>query len=114
MIDRLASAGKKVFADLKMHDIGNTVARGVESIAKSGATFVTVHAYPQTMKAAVEGRGTSSLKILAVTALTSYNDADLQEAGYRLGVAALVDSRAQQAQAIGVDGLVFSGPEGTR
>src|SRR6185295_18367847 len=81
LVRKLADAGKKVFADLKMHDIGNTVARGVESIAKSGATFVTVHGYPQTMKAAIEGRGSSSLKILAVTVLTSYNNTDLQEAG---------------------------------
>ena len=56
---QLASAGKKVFVDLKLHDIGNTVARGVESVATLGATFLTVHAYPQTMKAAVEGRAGS-------------------------------------------------------
>jgi orotidine-5'-phosphate decarboxylase len=111
LIRRLADAGKKVFADLKMHDIGNTVTRGVESIASSGASFVTVHAYPQTMTAAVEGRGESSLKILAVTVLTSYNDSDLHAAGYRLGVSALVEARAQQAKAIGVDGLVCSGEE---
>jgi orotidine-5'-phosphate decarboxylase len=111
LIRKLADAGKKVFADLKMHDIGNTVTHGVASIAKSGATFVTVHAYPQTMTAAVEGRGTSSLKILAVTVLTSYNDADMQEAGYGLGVSALVEKRAHQARAIGVDGLVCSGAE---
>src|SRR6201746_2678196 len=49
LIRKLADAGKKVFADLKMHDIGNTVASGIESVAKLGATFVTVHAYPQTM-----------------------------------------------------------------
>ena len=55
LVRKLADKGKKVFIDLKLHDIGNTVARGVESIAKLGATFLTVHAYPQTMKAAVEG-----------------------------------------------------------
>ena len=104
-------AGKKVFADLKLHDIGNTVARGVESIAKSGATFLTVHAYPQTMKAAVEGRAGSDLKILAVTVLTSYDDGDLHAAGYRLGVSDLVEARAQQAQVLGVDGLVCSPEE---
>ena len=83
---QLADAGKKVFVDLKLHDIGNTVARGVESVATLGATFLTVHAYPQTMKAAVEARAGSDLKILAVTVLTSYDDGDLHAAGYRLGV----------------------------
>src|ERR1700710_2425553 len=112
LIRKLADAGKKVFADLKMHDIGNTVTRGVESIAKSGATFVTVHAYPQTMKAAVEGRAGSGLKILAVTVLTSYDDGDLYAAGYRLNVADLVEARAQQGQVLGVDGLVCSPEEG--
>src|ERR1700753_4443250 len=102
----LTGAGKKVFLDLKLHDIGNTVARGVESVAALGATFLTVHAYPQTMKAAVEARGGASLNILAVTVLTSYDDGDLREAGYRLGVSDLVESRARQAQTIGVDGLV--------
>ncbi|MGQ0681241.1 orotidine-5'-phosphate decarboxylase [Bradyrhizobium sp.] len=110
LIGRLADRGKKVFADLKLHDIGNTVARGVESIAKSGATFLTVHAYPQTMKAAVEARG-PNLKILAVTVLTSYDDGDLHAAGYRLNVSDLVEARAQQAQVLGVDGLVCSPEE---
>ena len=59
LVRQLAGAGKKVFVDLKLHDIGNTVARGVESVAKLGATFLTVHAYPQTMKAAVEARAGS-------------------------------------------------------
>ncbi|WP_454641707.1 orotidine-5'-phosphate decarboxylase [Bradyrhizobium liaoningense] len=111
LIGKLAGEGKKVFADLKMHDIGNTVMRGVESVARLGATFLTVHAYPQTMKAAVEGRGGSSLKILAVTVLTSYNDDDLHAAGYRLGVSDLVEARAQQAQVLGIDGLVCSPEE---
>lgn len=110
LVRQLADRGKKVFIDLKLHDIGNTVARGVESIAKSGATFLTVHAYPQTMKAAVEARG-PSLKILAVTVLTSYDDGDLHAAGYRLNVSDLVEARAQQAQVLGVDGLVCSPEE---
>jgi len=112
LVPQLVSAGKKVFVDLKLHDIGNTVARGVESVARLGATFLTVHAYPQTMKAAVEGRAGSDLKVLAVTVLTSYDDDDLHAAGYRLGVSDLVAVRAQQAQLMGVDGLVCS-PEET-
>src|SRR5271155_2833812 len=108
LIRQLLDKGKKVFADLKLHDISNTVARGVESVAKLGATFLTVHAYPQTMKAAVEGRAGSGLKLLAVTVLTSYDDGDLHAAGYRLGVSDLVEARAQQAQVLGVDGLVSS------
>jgi orotidine-5'-phosphate decarboxylase len=111
LVRQLADGGKKVFVDLKLHDIGNTVARGVESIAALGATFLTVHAYPQTMKAAVEGRAESGLKILAVTVLTSYDDGDLHAAGYRLGVSDLVEARAQQAQVLGVDGLVCSPEE---
>lgn len=112
LVRKLADQGKKVFIDLKLHDIGNTVARGVESIARLGATFLTVHAYPQTMKAALEARAGSNLKILAVTVLTSYDDADLHAAGYRLGVSDLVEARARQAQALGIDGLVCS-PEET-
>jgi len=108
---KLADQGKKVFLDLKLHDIGNTVARGVESVARLGASFLTVHAYPQTMKAAVEARAGADLKILAVTVLTSYDDGDLHAAGYRLGVADLVEARAQQAQVLGVDGLVCSAEE---
>jgi orotidine-5'-phosphate decarboxylase len=111
LVRQLADAGKKVFVDLKLHDIGNTVARGVESVASLGATFLTVHAYPQTMKAAVEGRAGSGLKILAVSVLTSYDDGDLHAAGYRLGVADLVEARAQQAQVLGVDGIVCSSEE---
>src|ERR1700744_811737 len=111
LVRKLTDQGKKVFLDLKMHDIGNTVARGVESVAKLGATFLSVHAYPQTMKAAVEARAGSSLQILAVTVLTSYDDDDLHAAGYRLSVADLVVARAQQAQVLGVDGLVCSPEE---
>lgn len=111
LVGKLADQGKKVFLDLKLHDIGNTVKQGVESISKLGATFLTVHAYPQTMKAAVEGRAGSDLKILGVTVLTSYNDDDLHAAGYRLGVSELVEARARQAQVLGVDGLVCAPEE---
>jgi orotidine-5'-phosphate decarboxylase len=111
LVRPLNDAGKKVFVDLKLHDIGNTVARGVDSLKALGATFLTVHAYPQTMKAAVEARAESSLKILAVTVLTSYDEADLHAAGYRMGVSDLVAERARQAKALGVDGLVCSPEE---
>src|SRR6202167_4814891 len=97
LVRALAGAGKKVFVDLKLHDIGNTVARGVESVASLGATFLTVHAYPQTMKAAAEARA-GSLRILAVTVLTSYDDADLADAGYDATVPVLVAERAAQAR----------------
>jgi orotidine-5'-phosphate decarboxylase len=107
----LVRAGKQVFADLKLHDIGNTVGKGVESVATLGATFLTVHAYPQTMKAAVEARAGSPLRILAVTVLTSYDDADLAAAGYASTVGPLVARRAAQAREIGVDGLVCSAEE---
>ncbi len=107
----LIAAGKQMFLDLKLHDIGNTVAKGVESVAQMGAKFITVHAYPQTMKSAVEGARGSSLEILAVTVLTSFDDADLKEAGYRTNVAELAALRAQQARDLGVHGLVCSPEE---
>lgn len=102
---------KRVFLDMKLHDIGNTVSKGVEAVARLGVTFLTVHAFPQTMRAAVEARAGSNLRILAVTVLTSYDDIDLAESGYAMGVDALVARRAQQAQEIGVDGLVCSAEE---
>jgi len=107
----LIGAGKQVFLDLKLHDIGNTVIKGVESVAELGATFLTVHAYPQTMKAAAEGKRGSRLRILAVTVLTSYDDADLAAAGYELNVRELAAARAAQARDIGIDGLVCSAEE---
>jgi orotidine-5'-phosphate decarboxylase len=107
----LVQAGKGVFLDLKLHDIGNTVAHGVESIARLGATFLTVHAYPQTMQAAVAAKAGSGLKLLAVTVLTSYDDIDLHEAGYALGVDELVADRAKRAHDLGLDGIVCSAAE---
>lgn len=107
----LAASGKTIFFDLKLHDIDNTVREGVESIVRTGAQYLTVHAYPQTMRAAVQGRAGSALKILAVTILTSWNDLDCAEAGYAGTVATLVPAKAQQAAAIGVDGIVCSAHE---
>ena len=111
LAEKLAHAGKQVFLDLKLHDIGNTVGKGVESVARLGAAFLTVHAYPQTMKAAVDARGSSNLRLLAVTVLTSYDDADLAAAGYDFTVAELVAERAAQARDMGIDGLVCSAEE---
>jgi orotidine-5'-phosphate decarboxylase len=107
----LIAAGKQVFLDLKLHDIANTVTKGVESVVQLGASFLTVHAYPQTMKAAVEGKRGSTLRILAVTVLTSYDDADLAAAGYDMSVGELAAARAAQARDTGVDGLVCSAEE---
>jgi orotidine-5'-phosphate decarboxylase len=112
-VPALIGAGKRVFLDLKLHDIGNTVGQGVKSVAKSGASFLTVHAYPQTMKAAVEARE-GNLRILAVTVLTSYDDADLAAAGYDFTVPELVAERAAQARDIGVDGVVCSAEEAAK
>ena len=107
----LAQAGKQVFLDMKLHDIGNSVGRGVENVARLGVTFLTIHAYPQTMKAAVEAKAGSALKLLAVTVLTSYDDIDLNEAGYALGVDELVADRAKRAHDLGVDGIVCAASE---
>jgi orotidine-5'-phosphate decarboxylase len=111
LAERLISEGKSVFIDLKLHDIPSTVWRATAKIAKLGAHFLTVHAYPQTMRAAVEGAKGSGLRLLAVSVLTSSDDADLREAGYAFGVAELVERRAKQAVDAGVAGLVCSATE---
>jgi orotidine-5'-phosphate decarboxylase len=107
----LVQSGKNVFLDLKLHDIPNTVEKATMQIAEMGMTYLTVHAFPQTMKAAVKGKGTSGLKILAVTVMTSYDDEDLKEAGYGFSVKDLVARRATQAKEIGIDGLILSPEE---
>ncbi|MGU3540703.1 orotidine-5'-phosphate decarboxylase [Methylobacterium sp. A54F] len=111
LVPELARAGLRVFLDLKLHDIGNTVEEGVRSLADLGATFLTVHAYPQTMRAAVQARGAGPMRILAVTVLTSYDDGDAREAGYALPVRDLVAHRAAQAREAGIDGIVCSAIE---
>src|SRR5450631_4552524 len=107
----LINAGKQVFLDLKLHDIPATVSRACAQVAGSGARFLTIHAYPQTMKAAKLAAEGSSLRLLGVTVLTSCDDRDLADAGYAYGVQDLVARRAAQASEAGLDGLVLSAGE---
>ncbi len=86
LADRLIAQGKKVFLDLKLHDIPNTVTKAIAALARRGYEFLTIHAYPQTMAAAKEGIAGASLKLLAVTVMTSLDDADLTAAGYNFSV----------------------------
>jgi orotidine-5'-phosphate decarboxylase len=106
----LKREGLKVFLDWKLHDIGATVERAAAALAAAGtADFVTVHAEPQVLKAAVRGRGGApSMKILGVTVLTSLAEADLAELGYGLGLEALVERRIRQSLEAGADGVVAS------
>jgi orotidine-5'-phosphate decarboxylase len=105
----LKAQGKSVFLDWKLHDIGETVRRATAALAGSECDLLTVHAEPQVMAAAVAGRGNgSSLKILAVTVLTSLTDADLSEMGSAFGARDLVERRIGQALAAGVDGIIAS------
>ena len=107
----LAEAGRSVFLDVKLLDIDNTVAGAIRSIAAMGMTFVTVHAYPTAMRAAVAARGGSNLRLLGVTVLTSMNDGDLRDAGYDRDAKALAVARAADAGAAGMDGVVASPAE---
>jgi orotidine-5'-phosphate decarboxylase len=104
----LLTAGKRVFFDLKLLDIDNTVEKGTAAIARTGATMLTIHAYPQCMRAAVKAAAGSGLTILGVSVLTSMNDTDVAEAGFARDTAGLVSLRAGQARAAGVGGLVCS------
>ena len=104
----LIAAGKKVFIDLKLHDIPNTIEKGVGQIAKLGASFLTVHAYPQTLAAAAKGAAGSTLGILGVSVMTSMDDGDLARAGYGMGVSDLIARRAKQTYEAGCKGLICS------
>ncbi|MDQ0465348.1 orotidine-5'-phosphate decarboxylase [Caulobacter ginsengisoli] len=109
----LKKRGRKVFLDWKLHDIGATVEKATAAIAGTGACdFLTVHAQPQVLAAAVKGRGSdSAVKILGVTVLTSLSGQDLAEIGYGMGVEALVERRIRQVIAAGADGVVASPEE---
>lgn len=108
LIERLTVRGNRVFLDAKMLDIGETVAQGAARAADRGVNFLTVHAEPDTMRAAVRGRGAAPMRILAVTVLTSLADADLAAAGYRLSARDLVTLRVRQAAECGADGVIAS------
>lgn len=107
----LARDGKNVFLDMKLLDIDNTVAKGVENIAKMGMTMLTLHAYPKAMRAAVEAAEGSGLCLLAVTVLTSMDETDLIDAGYEYDPHTLVLRRAEQALSAGMGGIVCSAEE---
>lgn len=107
----LVSGGARVFLDMKLLDIDNTIAKGVENIARMGVSMLTLHAYPKAMRAAVEAARGSDLVLLGVTVLTSMDNDDLLEAGYSQDVHGLVLRRAAQARAAGMGGIVCSADE---
>lgn len=107
----LAASGKKVFLDMKLLDIDNTVAKGVENIVRMGMSMLTLHAYPKAMKAAVEAAKGSDLCLLGVTVLTSMDEQDVIDAGYEYDPHTLVLRRAEQAHAAGMGGIVCSAEE---
>ena len=107
----LVRDGKQVFLDMKLLDIDNTVAKGVENIARMGVTMLTLHAYPKAMRAAVAAAKGSDLCLLGVTVLTSMDASDLTEAGYAQSPGELVATRARQAREAGMGGIVCSAEE---
>ncbi|ASY71319.1 orotidine 5'-phosphate decarboxylase [Sinorhizobium fredii USDA 205] len=109
----LAASGKKVFLDMKLLDIDNTVAKGVENIVRMGMSMLTLHAYPKAMKAAVDAAKGSDLCLLGVTVLTSMDAQDVIDAGYGSDPHTLVLRRAEQARAAGMGGIVCSAEEAT-
>lgn len=111
---RLRARGLKVFQDWKLHDIGAQVEGAARAVVEGGCDWMTVHAEPQVMAAAVRGRGDRPTAILAVTVLTSLSDADLIEIGYGEDASALVERRVKQALDAGVDGVVSSPLEAAR
>ena len=107
-LDDLLKSGRDVFLDAKMFDIGETVRRGIERVAERGVSFVTVHGDGDIIRAAVDGRGASSLRLLVVPALTSLNERGLRELGHSGSVADLIAERARFALDCGVDGIIAS------
>lgn len=110
LLDGLKADGKKVFVDLKFFDIPETVARAVHNLSERGADFCTIHGNQSIMEAAARAK-TGGMKVLAVTALTSLDQGDLNDLGFQCEVADLVLSRARRALEAGCDGVVSSGLE---
>jgi orotidine-5'-phosphate decarboxylase len=110
LLEWLRSQDKKVFVDLKFFDIPETVARAVARLSERGAQFCTIHGNQAIMQAAAAAKS-NGLKVLAVTALTSLDRADLDDLGFQCEVSDLVLSRARRALAAGCDGVVSSGLE---
>lgn len=111
MVERVIDRGKRVFLDLKFLDIEETVRRATARVAAMGVDLLTVHANRKALAAAVQGRGTSSLKLLAVTVLTNFDSQDLRDMGIQHSVQELVSARALLASEVGCDGVVASGEE---
>ncbi|MGH6762139.1 MAG: orotidine-5'-phosphate decarboxylase [Phyllobacterium sp.] len=107
----LTQSGKQVFLDMKLLDIDNTMARGVENIVRMGVSMLTLHAYPKAMKAAVEAARGSDLCLLGVTVLTSMDEQDMIDVGYEYDPHTLVLRRAEQALQAGMGGIVCSAEE---
>ncbi|WP_306117394.1 MULTISPECIES: orotidine-5'-phosphate decarboxylase [unclassified Roseitalea] len=107
----LGQDGKSVFLDMKLLDIDNTIAQGVESVARLGVDMLTIHAYPKAMAAAADAARGTELTLLAVTVLTSMDDHDLSDAGYHDDATTLVLKRARQARDAGMGGVVCSAAE---
>jgi orotidine-5'-phosphate decarboxylase len=107
-VRELLGEGKQVFLDLKLYDIGETVKRTVAQVARTDVRFLTIHAINPVMRAALEGRGRASLKLMAVTVLTSFDQQDVTEMGHPCGISELVALRARNAMEIGMDGIVCS------
>ena len=108
LVDELKLAGKRVFLDLKLYDIGETVKRAVAQVAKRGADFLSVHGSLAVMQSAVAGKGDAPLKLLAITVLTSFDETDLRQLGYPCDVKTLVELRVRNAMTSGIDGVVCS------
>ncbi len=114
VVEELLGSGKQIFLDMKFYDIAETVKRAVAAVSQAGVDLLTIHGSGAVMRAAVEGRGDSPLKLLAVTVLTSFDAADLADLGYPCPVQDLVDLRVRKAREAGVDGLVCSALEAAR